>query len=239
MRIVPRSARLPVSKKDFQFRFWNFEYLMVSASPELVRFLICFLLGSIPFAILAMVGTGIDIRQVGSGNPGFNNVLRVSKSRAILTLLGDMGKGFLAVWVVLDLWPAPSTPQGSTVGLGWLYGFAVVLGHCYSPFLRLNGGKGVATSGGVMLILYPPWAALALAFFGGVRIMASRLKWSEAGMIASLTTWILFVILMFFFAGRIDATYAALMTVFLAWRHKKNFQNLFAVHTERSRVQSQ
>src|SRR5271157_5373626 len=63
----------------------------------LIRCFICFLIGSIPFAVLAMAGSGIDIRQVGSGNPGFNNVLRVSKARAVPALIGDMGKGFLAV----------------------------------------------------------------------------------------------------------------------------------------------
>jgi glycerol-3-phosphate acyltransferase PlsY len=189
-----------------------------NASPVFVRCLICFLLGSIPFAALSMVGTGIDIRQVGSGNPGFNNVLRVSKWRAVLTLLGDMGKGFLAVWLVRQ--------HGDSIGLEWLYGFAAILGHCYSPFFRFNGGKGVATSGGVMLALYPLWAALALAFFAIVRVAGGRLKWSEAGMIASLATWILFVLLTLLFVGRLDATYAALMTLLLAWRHKKNFQNL-------------
>ena len=57
----------------------------------LLRLLMCFAAGSIPFAILAMIGSGVDIRQIGSGNPGFNNVLRVNKWRAVLTLIGDMG----------------------------------------------------------------------------------------------------------------------------------------------------
>jgi acyl phosphate:glycerol-3-phosphate acyltransferase len=66
--------------------------------PALIRLLICFALGAIPFAVISMAGTGIDIRKVGSGNPGFNNVLRLSKGRAAAALLGDMGKGYLAVW---------------------------------------------------------------------------------------------------------------------------------------------
>src|SRR5579863_6035045 len=130
-----------------------------AATPILIRLLACFLIGSIPFAVLAMAGSGIDIRKVGSGNPGFNNVLRVSKSRAVVALIGDMGKGYLAVWLVLRLWPVQSAPHWlDAMSLGWLYGFAAVLGHCYSPLLRFNGGKGVATSAGVMLMLYPPWA---------------------------------------------------------------------------------
>ncbi len=89
---------------------------------------ICFFLGSIPFALIAMAGSGIDIRQVGSGNPGFNNVLRVSKPRAVITLAGDMGKGYLAVTLFLTLVPNPKPEQ--TLIWGGLSGFAVVLGHC-------------------------------------------------------------------------------------------------------------
>ena len=193
----------------------DFELLMV-----LLRLAICFLVGSVPFAVLAMLGSGVDIRKIGSGNPGFNNVLRVSKWRALLTLLGDVGKGFLPVWLCLR--------PGDSFVTGWLYGFAAVLGHCYSPFLKFNGGKGIATSGGVMLVLYPLWAGFALSVFVIVRVTASLRKWKEAGAIGSLTAWVVFTLLMFAFVGRQHATISAVMTLFLAWRHKKNFQNLLA-----------
>ena len=212
-----------------------------------IRLLVCFLIGSIPFAVVSMTGSGVDIRKVGSGNPGFNNVLRVSSRRAVLALVGDMGKGALAVWLVLYVWPA-HLPQGAwaqgawagaawaaghpvfpaEIALAWSYGLAAVLGHCFSPFLKLNGGKGIATSGGVMLVLYPVWAVIALAYFTAARIAGGKLKWREAGTIASLTTWALFVLLMLFFVGRLDAACAAVMLSFLTWRHKKNLQNLFA-----------
>src|SRR5215470_6359288 len=142
-----------------------------------LRLLVCFAIGSIPFAVIAMLGTGIDIRKVGSGNPGFNNVLRVSKGRAVLALIGDMGKGYLAVWLVYRMFHLP----GDGVALGWLFGFAAVLGHCYSPFLKFNGGKGVATSAGVVLVLYPRWALVALAYFAIFRVVAGKLNWREAG----------------------------------------------------------
>jgi len=181
-----------------------------SAILFLLRLLGCFVLGSIPFAVLAMFGTGIDIRKVGSGNPGFNNVLRVSKSRAILTLIGDLGKGALAVWLFC---------KSGDPTLAWLCGFAAVLGHCYSPFLGFNGGKGVATSAGVMLMLYPKRAAIALAVFVLLRVTGSKLKWKEAGAIASIGGWI-------FFSAITGMLYAVVMTLFLIWRHKQNFQNL-------------
>ncbi len=180
----------------------------------------CFLAGSIPFAVVAMWGSGIDIRQVGSGNPGFNNVLRVSKGRAVIALMGDMGKGFLPVWWLLQ--------SGEPQHYGWLYGFAAVFGHCYSPWLKFSGGKGIATSAGVMLVLFPQWAALALGFFAVIRLLASRLKWPEAGMIGSLATWLFFAFLMFLYGASPDVRNAALMTLFLAWRHQQNFRNLFA-----------
>lgn len=186
----------------------------------LLRMLGCFLMGSIPFAVVALIGTGIDIRNVGSGNPGFNNVLRVSKSRAVLTLIGDLGKGILAVWLFL--------PPGSPIYYGWLLGFSAVFGHCYSPFLKFQGGKGIATSAGVMLVLHPQWAALAMVFFAVLRLLGSRRKWLEAGMIASVTTWLFFAVLMYFYLDGGESRNAMLMTVFLAWRHKQNFQNLFA-----------
>ncbi|HUY12264.1 MAG TPA: glycerol-3-phosphate acyltransferase [Terriglobia bacterium] len=193
----------------------------------LVRCVICFLLGSIPFAVLSMVGSGVDIRKIGSGNPGFNNVLRVSKGRAMIALIGDMGKGLLALWIVLRVWPMV-LPHGIGAGVaaGWLFGFVTVLGHCYSPFLKFSGGKGIATSAGVMLMLYPEWAAVGLIFFVILRMTGSKWKWREAGALASLATWILFVILMLIFVGKMDALYAATMTLFLVYRHQKNIRNL-------------
>lgn len=198
-------------------------------APIVVRLLACFILGSIPFAVISMVGSGIDIRKVGSGNPGFNNVLRVSRPRALVALIGDMGKGYLAVWLMVKAWPltGPAASGPNLIGWGWVFGFAAVLGHCYSPLLRFNGGKGVATSGGVMLMLYPKWAIIALAYFAVARIALGKLKRREAGALASLTTWLLFTILMLIFVNSIDAAYSAVMTLFLIWRHSKNLGSLW------------
>lgn len=188
------------------------------------RLIICFAIGSIPFAVISMLGSGIDIREVGSGNPGFNNVLRVSKGRAMLALIGDMGKGYLAVWLVYRWLHLP----GDGIGMGWLYGFAAVLGHCYSPLLKFNGGKGIATSGGLMLVLYPVWAITALAYFTVARLSLGKLKWREAGTVASLTAWVLFTLLILFFIGWPDVTWSVLMTLLLTWRHKSNLRRIFS-----------
>src|SRR2546426_8937774 len=192
-----------------------------NSAPLLVRFLICFVIGSIPFAVVSMMGSGVDIRKVGSGNPGFNNVLRVSSRRAVAALVGDMGKGVLAVWLVLYAWPA-HLPQGAWgqgawagvagapghpvfpagIALAWSYGLAAVLGHCFSPFLKFNGGKGIATSGGVMLVVYPVWAVIALAYFTAARVAGGKLKWRGGGASAPPPTRGPFLFFVLFFFGR-------------------------------------
>jgi len=106
--------------------------------PLAVGFLITYLIGAIPFGlILARISGAGDIRKIGSGNIGATNVLRTGrKDAAAATLLLDIGKGFLAVW------------------LGWRYGgpdmavlaaYGALLGHCFPIWLKFKGGKGVAT----------------------------------------------------------------------------------------------
>ncbi|MGH9395421.1 MAG: glycerol-3-phosphate acyltransferase [Terriglobia bacterium] len=187
----------------------------------LIRIIICFAFGSIPFAVIAMAGSGIDIRKVGSGNPGFNNVLRVSKPRAMIALLGDMGKGIVVLLLVRHgvhaVWEL------------WAFGFAAILGHCYSPFLKFKGGKGIATSAGVMLVLYWLFAVISLVFFVLMRLACGKkLKLKEAGAIASLSSWVLFVLMMLIFRTPVDALCAAVVAAFLFWRHKKNLIHLLA-----------
>lgn len=190
-------------------------------SQLMLEALACFLVGSIPFAVVAMIGSGIDIRTVGSGNPGFNNVLRVDKKRAVLTLIGDMLKGYFPLLAFYQ-------PTSDPLFHGWLFGFAAVFGHCYSPWLRFNGGKGIATSAGVMLRLYPSFAVLGLAFFVVVRVLGSRRRWPEAGTFASVGAWVFFTLMLFLYQGEFTTRMSLLMTAFLAWRHRSNFRRLIA-----------
>lgn len=187
----------------------------------LIRIIICFAFGSVPFAVIAMAGSGLDIRKVGSGNPGFNNVLRVSKWRAVIALAGDMGKGVVALLLVRH--------GAHGVWQLWAFGFAAILGHCYSPFLKFKGGKGIATSAGVMLVLYWLFAVISLAYFVGARLVCGKkLKLKEAGAIASLSSWILFFLFMLVFRTPVDALCAGVIAAFLFWRHKSNLAHIFA-----------
>src|SRR5437763_7605040 len=113
-----------------------------------LKVIAAFFIGAIPFAKVAMLGTGIDITKVGSKNPGFRNVTRVASWwRAAICLIGDLGKGFFALWLL---------GGGETsASVLWAMGIASVMGHCWSPFLGFNGGKGVATTFGALLFLDP------------------------------------------------------------------------------------
>ncbi|MCK8464649.1 glycerol-3-phosphate 1-O-acyltransferase PlsY [Aliiroseovarius sp. S1339] len=124
-----------------------------------------YLLGSIPFGIVMarLFGLG-DLRQIGSGNIGATNVLRTgNKPAALLTLLGDAGKGGAAVLVARTLFAEDAAQVA---------GFAAFLGHCFPVFLGFKGGKGVATWLGTMLALSFPlglaacatWLVAALVF---------------------------------------------------------------------------
>lgn len=118
-----------------------------------------YLLGSISFAVLLSRLRDLpDPRSLGSGNPGASNMLRLgSKPLAFGTLLGDLGKGALAVWLAayhgLD-----------TIQQGWV-GLAAIIGHMLPLFHHFRGGKGVATAAGVLLILSWPAALLAAAIW--------------------------------------------------------------------------
>ncbi len=180
----------------------------------LLLLLASFLIGSIPFAVVAMWGSGVDIRTIGSGNPGFNNVLRVSWRRSLISLFGDVGKGFVPVWLFHG--------AGDPVNLAWLYGMGAVFGHCYSPFLRFRGGKGIATSAGAMLAIYPSLAVWALAFFVVFRVLAAKFKVNEGGAWSSMLSWVFFTGFIHWQLGLPHSKYSLLMTVFLVWLHRSN-----------------
>jgi glycerol-3-phosphate acyltransferase PlsY len=184
------------------------------------RILLCFLAGSVPFAVVAMWGTGVDITQVGSRNPGFNNVLRVStKKRALVALVGDLFKGTAALAVLAR--------PGDTAAVLWGMGLAAVVGHCFTPWLRFRGGKGVATTTGVFLYLQP-WITLACSpSYFLVRFLGRKLGWKQEGAIASL-------IMLGLMAGGIAGlrgweagACAGAAFVFVVLRHTSNLREVF------------
>ena len=186
-----------------------------------LKFLLAFLIGSIPFAKVAMFGTGIDITKVGSGNPGFRNVSRVASWwRAAICLIGDLGKGLFAVWLL---------GHGETSVLAfWGLGIAAVMGHCWSPFLGFNGGKGVATTFGVLLILQPFVTLVCLPLYPILRVIGGKLKLRQEGAIASLSTAAVISAFVLILGGAAPGALAGVMLLIVLIRHAPNLRELCA-----------
>ena len=130
-------------------------------------FIGAYLIGSIPSGLIAvkLLG-GIDPRKAGSGNIGATNVNRTSgKAAGILTLLGDVVKGAVPVYVVLTL-----TPDALIAAITALLAF---IGHLFPIYLKFKGGKGVATALGIMLVISPIAIALSILIFA-VLVLITR-----------------------------------------------------------------
>lgn len=127
-----------------------------------------YLIGAIPVGVLvARLAGGVDIRRHGSGNIGATNVLRtLGPAAGVITLLGDILKGYAAVWVAGALGGTPTW-----VGAGAM---AAVVGNCWPVFLRFRGGKGVATGLGAFLAA-APWAVAPAAAVFAALVAVTRL----------------------------------------------------------------
>lgn len=127
-----------------------------------------YLLGSIPSGFLAARSRGIDLRAVGSGNIGATNAMRVlGKPVGLLVLLADVGKGLLACLVVAPL-GARLAGDAAMSASDWpaiAAGIAAILGHNFTCWLRFKGGKGIATSAGVLVVLMPQALGICLLVF--------------------------------------------------------------------------
>jgi len=176
-----------------------------------------YLLGSLPFAVIVSKAFGLaDPRTFGSGNPGATNVLRTgNKLAALLTLLGDAAKGWLAMWLA-DLLGADAI--GAAIA-----GVAAFLGHVFPIFLRFKGGKGVATALGVLIGIDGTMAALVAATWLAVAFVSrySSLAAVAAACVAPTLA------LQKFGIGTISAA-VAFMCLLLLWRHRSNIANLAA-----------
>lgn len=178
--------------------------------------LAAYLLGSISFAIIASKLFKLpDPRTYGSGNPGATNVLRSGKkAAAILTLVGDAAKGWLAVFLTMHFAPANNLLIAAVT-------LAVFLGHLYPIFLRFKGGKGVATALGVLLALNL-WVGLG-ALLTWV-VVAAIFRYSSLAALLAAVAAPIYIILLALPREWIIA--AAIMSVLLIYRHKSNIDNL-------------
>jgi len=186
-----------------------------------LKLIVSFLIGAVPFAVIAMWGTGIDITKAGSGNPGFNNVWRVTNfQRSMVSLGGDLSKGAVAV-VLLSSGADPDW-------LRWALGLAAVGGHCWTPFLRFNGGKGVATMAGALLYLDPSITAACLVLYPTLRWFGRRMGWSQEGAISSMTTMTVIAILVFTLRGAETGIFAVGGLAIVVIRHIPNIREILS-----------
>jgi len=182
-----------------------------------------YLCGSIPFAILVSRAMGLpDPRTYGSGNIGTTNVLRSgSRMAALLTLVGDAGKGWVAVL-------AASLAQVDAVTVS-IVAFCAVLGHVFPVWLNWRGGKGVATAAGVLLAL--DWR-VGLGVLAAWLVVVAATRYSSlaalvAAVAAPFVTW--------YFLGEGPQLLAVLaMAALLVLRHKANIGKL--LRGEESRI---
>lgn len=184
--------------------------------PRELMLLVAYLLGSIPFAYLAVlvVGKG-DIRKVGSGNVGATNTLRAAGWKVALPVaLLDIGKGVAAVFLMRAITANPAWVVGA--------GLAAIVGHCFPVWLRFVGGKGVATAGGVFLTLYTLPTLVAAAVWVVMMLVTRIVSASSLMAAASLPVAL-------YFMRRpgpevlVCTVIAALVIIF---RHKSNIHRL-------------
>jgi len=180
-----------------------------------------YLLGSIPCSYIAGRLKGVDIRKEGSGNAGATNVLRViGKGPAATVLILDMLKALIAVTLVASFF----AEKGAFVGLKGLQailGLCVVSGHIWSPFLNFKGGKGVASTMAVSLMLVP-YAALAGLFIFLITVL--KTGFISLGSILFVVTVPIASALIGSYTGFIFMTVTLCMIV--SYRHKSNIKRL-------------
>lgn len=178
---------------------------------------IAYLLGAIPFGyLLVRMRTGADVRQSGSGNIGATNVLRTSgRVAGIATLLLDVAKGYLAVWIAARL-------SGDQAFWTSAAAVAVMAGHAYPVFLKFQGGKAVATFIGAFLYLTP--LALAMTSLVFV-IMVAWTRTISMGSICGAAVFPLAVWLMN--KPPLPVLVAAIIGgIFIIYRHSSNIRKL-------------
>ena len=212
--------------------------------------LIAFLLGSIPFGLIIARAKGINIREHGSGNIGATNVLRVvGKKYGITCLVLDALKGFVPTVIAISLIRFPGIQNPMTLSgllphasefpmltaqmFQVLTGLCAILGHNYSPWVGFKGGKGIATSAGVLIALMPAAVVILIAIWGLVFLFSRYVSLASilaAAALPLLTLW------GSWFHGKIQNgtwnkplfAFSIIIAVLAIWKHRSNIQRLLA-----------
>ncbi len=186
-------------------------------------FIAAYLVGGIPFGLLlAKKFAGVDIKASGSGSIGATNVLRVVKEKnpslakklGIATLALDAFKGVAVLTLAYFMGMSESTL--------WAIGVLAVVGHCFSPYLGLEGGKGIATGMGVMMFMLPQETLIALVVWG---VLAKTIKISS---VSSLTGVLVLLISSFYIHPEMAHAPVVFIVFILYYKHIPNIIRLFS-----------
>jgi len=184
-------------------------------------FIAAYLVGGIPFGLLlAKQFAGVDVKQSGSKSIGATNVLRVvkesnpalAKKLGAATLALDALKGVLVLTIAYF--------AGMSEATLWGIGILAVIGHCFSPYLNFEGGKGIATGMGVMMFMLPQETLIALLVWG---VLAKTLKISS---VSSLTGVLALAVSSFFLHPQMPHAPVILIVVILFYKHIPNIIRL-------------
>jgi len=200
--------------------------------------LVSFLLGSIPFGLLVGRLHGVDVRKIGSGNVGAMNVGRILGRKWFFVVFGlDLLKGLLPTlvggWVLGSAAPDAASETTRMI-CRLLVGLTSILGHNYSPFLGCRGGKGVSTSLGVALGIYPDLTYPALMSFGMWVVGFAATRMSSVGSLAGGILFPVFYLLALRWRGETVAehwpfvTFAVVVATMVVVRHRANIARIVA-----------
>ncbi len=186
-----------------------------------------YLTGSLPFGFLLVQSRGKDIRTLGSGNIGATNVFRsVGKPLGILTFALDVAKGYCGVKLIPPLAAGLAGGNYETMALPVFCGALTVVGHNWTCFLKFKGGKGIATSAGMLLALAPAGAGIAVALWLTVFLATRYVSVASIAAAGAMgaAAWPLY-------SSKHGAWFPGVLTllaVLAVWKHRSNITRLHA-----------
>jgi len=178
-----------------------------------------YVVGSIDFAVIVARMHGVDIHEVGSGNPGTSNILRtLGRGPAAMVLIGDTLKGVIGAYMgAVAGGLVGATPTNGLSHWAFAAGFAAVAGHCYPVFHKFKGGKGVATGFGV--VIFTVWQVA----FVSIVVWVILARFTKVASISSLIV-ILLAIPLAIWQGVVGLSlmWMVLTIALIIWRHRSN-----------------
>jgi glycerol-3-phosphate acyltransferase PlsY len=194
-----------------------------------------YLAGSIPFGLLVGWTRGIDIRTTGSGNIGASNVGRLLGKRFFfLVMVLDLLKSLIPMLIASHL--VAGTASTPSLYILWLMvGFAAILGHMFSLFLKFKGGKGVATSTGVLLGLWPYYTLPGFVTIAVFLVLFFSTRYISVGSLGAAVTFPLAYLVLAFFnhwdplgGQRALLVFAIVISGLVIFKHRTNIARLRA-----------